>query len=290
MSNQNLGPRYRQPRQPTGIQYKFNISDTQLSFDSEAFTNLLRSQGVKVVHFRAIPDPTGMATRGDDHAVSAPRQSSDGFLYVEAGEFQGSFLQNSNESTIDLLGDVQSSTAVMTIPDRYEGKGDSLLVSQYDRFYIKDIELRVVGKQYIEAGVTGVDRLQYPATAVEAIVDASGIYYREDTDYKINKDGNIEWTGQHRPGFNPTIGRGVIYAIRYRYTPFYIVGRLLHEVRVSQITDPATFERKVTRMPYQVVLYRENIFMDMNKSSESHNDDTRFQGAPPSGGMLGPTG
>ncbi|MGH7240717.1 MAG: hypothetical protein ACREGB_00280, partial [Candidatus Saccharimonadales bacterium] len=232
------GPRPRVPNKPAGSQINLNLAEYQISFNKEAFTQFIKSQGIKMIHYRAIPDPRGKASRGDNHAVSAgvPR-SSDGFIYKEAGHFKGLFSVNSTNYILEAEGAISYSMANITMPDTYEDSDQPLLVTQYDRFYFVDIEVRVIANQELEANSTGIDRLQYPATCVEHLIDADGNEYTEKVDFDITDEGFIKWTTQRRPNWDVKTQRGKVYSIRYRYTPFFVVERLLHEIRVSQITN-----------------------------------------------------
>jgi hypothetical protein len=263
------------------------IQQAQQSFDKDAFDNLIRSQGVSVVHFRAIIDPTGMQSKGDTHASAKRRESSDGFIYKEVGTLKVFFSANTSNFDIHVEGMVKHDTAIMTLPTKYEDCDAPVLIAPYDRFFLKDVEVRTVACQLVEANTTGLDILAYPATCIEHLLDADGIEYKEDTHFKISEDGNIQWISQQRPGFDVRVGRGKVYSIRYRYTPFFICARLLHEIRVSQVTDMATFDRKLERMPYQILVVREHVLHDKNRDPHSNLMDNRFQYAPSPAGALG---
>ena len=289
----NLGPRRRVSRKPEGVQRNLRFFKAQTSFDLQAFRDFINSQGVRVVHFRAVPDPTGKTSRGDNRAIDGQaRRSSDGFVYEEAGIRQVLVYSNAEQENFVAEGAIEYSTAYMTLPDFDEDKPDCpVLVMPWDRFYLKDIEIRVLARQDIESNSTGIDRLNFPATCVEHLRDANGVKYEEGKHFQITEDGNIKWISQVRPGWNQELGRGTVYSIRYRYTPFFVCNKLLHEIRVSQVTDSNTQERRVERMPYQIEVLRENVFRDVNNADNDvqPKEDPRFQGAPPSGGMLGPT-
>jgi len=287
--NGGLGPTNRTPREPSGNQLNINQAEYQISFDKNAFTEFVKGQGVRVTHFRAIPDPRGMTSRGDTHAVTATRKSSDGFIYKKSGVAHVLFSNNTAnwDSSTD-TSVVQHAMAVMTLPEKYEDRDEPFMVMPFDRFFIEDIECRVLNMQFIEANVNGIDRLQFPATCVEHLVDADGVEYCEGKDFEITVDGDIKWLTQNRPGWNIEFGRGKVYSIRYRYRPFFIVAKLLHEVRISQVTDPATFQRSVERMPYQCLIIREYIFEDISNDPTSNIVDHRYQLAPPASGALGP--
>lgn len=283
-----IGPRGRNPREPGGNQLIMNLGHWQNSFDKQAFNDLIKSQGVSIDHYRAMPDPRGMYDRGDAHpVVSGVRRSSDGFIHKKAGEAQVFFSNNSDNWQLESQGNIQHASAVVTLPEFYAGTTEPFIVSPYDRFYIKDIETRVINYQLIEADPTGVDTLQFPATCVEELVDSDGIYYKEGEHFKITQDGEIKWISSNRPGMSATSTRGKVYSIRYRYTPFFIVARLLHEIRVSQITNLNNMERKLERMPYQVMIIREYLFQDIANDPDQKIIDRRHQSLPPVGGTMG---
>lgn len=288
-TNSSIGPRKRTSREPKGGQLYFNLENFQQSFDKDAFNALIRSQGIRVVHYRAIPDPSGMIDKGDTHAVQSQRSPSDGYIYKEAGSMQVFFNSNGGSFDIQVEGLIKSDSAVITPPEKYEDSEDPVLLAPYDRFYLKDVEVRVVNQQFVEANFSGIDRLQYPATCVEHIIDADGIEYKENINFEITSEGNIKWISQQRPGWNATFNKGKVYSIRYRYTPYFIVARNLHEIRISQITDPSTFERRVERMPYQVLVIREHVLHDVNRDPANPIIDNRLQFAPTAGGNSGST-
>lgn len=283
------GPRQRRVVNAQGNQQIFQLDPWQQSFDVGAFDGLIGGQGILVTHYRALPDPSGMASIGDVHAVQSPRASSDGFIYKEVGKLFMSFTGNTSDWSVDVVGMTKHDVAVATPSKKYENCDNPVLIAPYDRFYIEDIELRVIATQYVEANSTGTDKLQYPATCVEHLIDADGIEYKEDVHFKITEEGFIQWIDQQRPGFNEKTMRGTVYAIRYRYTPYFVAARLLHEVRVSQVTNPATFKRSLERLHYQVLLIREHVLSDINNDPNSDLMDQRFQHAPPVGGITGPS-
>jgi hypothetical protein len=283
------GPRGRSARKPSGGQIQLALNEWQISFDKIAFSEFIKGQGLIIEHYRAMPDPRGMFDRGDGYAiVNGVRRSSDGMIYKKAGEAAALFSSNSNDWNIQIDGNIQHAVAVMTLPDAYNDSKEPFLVTPLDRFYIKDVEARVINYQYMEASETGIDQLQFPATCVELLIDSDGVEYKENVDFKITPEGDIQWVGGRRPSVNLASGKGKVYAIRYRYVPFFIVARLIHEIRYSQITSPDGRERKVERMPYQVMVVREYVYRDIANDPDQKIIDRRLQYKPSAGGAVGP--
>ena len=286
-----VGPKGRKPREPAGPQLIINQLEYQISFDPKAFDRFIKSHGIWVTHYMAIPDPRGMASRGDNRDVLSIRPNdSDGFLYKEVGRMQVLFTANSKYVNAKDLGEIAFSTAYMTMPRFYPDTEKGVIVRSWDRFFLDDIEIKVAESQFIEASRDGKDRLHYPAVEVDVIVDANGVYYDEKKDFKIDPDGDIIWLGQKRPAWNVLTGKGTVYSIVYKYVPYFIVNKLLHEIRVAQITEPLSFKRNLERMPYQVQVIRENVFRDNKTEGERIEPNPRLEHAPQAGGALGPQG
>lgn len=287
----NNGPRNRIKNDPVSTQIGLDLQEYQISFDPVAFDEFVKSQGIWITHYQAVPDPRGMQSRGDNRdTLSLRPDDSDGFIYHKVGRFQALFSSNSVHLSQKEVGELAVSTAYFTLPRVYPDTGKTIYVSTWDRFFLEDIEVQVVNMQFIESRREGVDRLQYPAVAVEFLIDASGGKYEESKDFQITKDGDIKWISNNRPKFNVKTGRGGVYSIRYRYTPYFVVSRIMHEVRVSQITQPFNNVRYVERMPYQVEVYREHVFRDNNVSPRSTIPSVREQNRPVEGGAVGPIG
>lgn len=289
----NNGPRPRKSEPTEGAQIPLNLNDYQVSFDKDQFDQVVRAHGIKMIHQRAIPDPRGMASRGDNRDVLDLRpRDSDGYIYKNIGEVTAFFSNNSKDTRVQDIGDIAFSSAYLTFQRLYDDKVTPLYVKQNDRFYVRDIELKVLGEQYIESTVTGVDRLQFPAVEVLELVDANGVWYSNE-DYQITEDGDIKWTGQKRPGSNVTNGRGTVYSIVYLYTPFFVVDKILHEIRLAKITDiwSTDPDRSTERMPYQALVLRENLFREKyNSNQKSAQHDARRINAPAQGVSLGAQG
>ncbi len=292
-----LGPRKPIPRKPQGIQEELQLLDYQISFDPLAFDRFINSQGIWVTHYMAIPDPRGQASRGDNRDVLGLRpKDSDGFIYKAVGDIQVLFSANSKNVDNKDLGEIAFSTAYMTMPRFYPASannqqsgiaGKPVVLNTWDKFFLKDITVKVVETQFLEASRGGKDRLSYPAVSVQVLVDSNGVYYTEGEDFRINEEGDLLWLGGKRPGWNPTTGRGTVFSIRYEYTPFFIVSRLMHEIRVAQITNPATFVRSLERMPYQVQVMRETVFRNNDVPTDPDKKLPRTEYTPASGGGLG---
>ena len=279
-------------KKPTeGNQYLTDLPQDQISFDVSAFDETLRSHGTKLVHYKAMRNPIGMTDkydirRPDEEAINAGYDVSNGFIYKPAGEVTVFFYNNSMNTGHKDIGMIDNAQAVITVPRFYDSDpAKRVYLSPYDRLCFKDCEISVPTWETVATSASGIDRLQYPAISVEYVIDNHGVEYFQDKDFVIS-NGNIQWLTQHKPGMNVKLGRPDIYVIRYLYQAHYYVKQLIHEVRVSQHTDPATYERTLERMPYQAVIQREYAFLSDRRSEDGK--DKRDARTPEEGGNLGP--
>lgn len=240
-----------------------------ISPDVEAFDSVIRANGIEVIHYVGVRCPIGLMDRYDTRQSHAEHDTcSNGFIYKKAGLVTIGFLNNSLKNQPMDIGSVDFGEATAIFPRVYDDNQEKLIyLSPYDRIFLNDSDAaRVTNWQLVEANQTGTDRLLYPPVSVEYIIDANGEEY-SNKDYVID-GGTIKWTGQHRPGYNPTIGKGVIYSIRYNYIPYWYIKYIKNEIRVAKTEDYLSGERKTTRMPYQVVLQREISFENENNESD----------------------
>lgn len=282
-----MSPKPRVPTNPPGNNLPIKHPVNHVSFDSAAFNNLLKANGVRVKHFKAIPDPRGLSDYGSNR-TDRPVGNSNGYIYKEVGCFTAVLQSNSKTPIYEVEGQLDPSSAIMTPPQYYEGEEKKpIIIDVWDRFELQDIEVRVETSELVESTTIGRDNLRFPATCVEYLIGSDGFEYQNGVHYVINPQGQIEWKGQIRPRYNTDLNKGEIYSVRYRYIPYYVARRLLHEIRVSQITDMATGERYVERLPYQVHVARENVFRDTMNTSEGIAEDPRFKDVPSNGNIFG---
>ncbi len=256
----------------------------KVSWNVDALDELVGNLGIEFDHFVAIPNVLGQADKGDyRHVKGGDFESSNGFIYKKVGTFTGVAISNSKYTKPMDGGQFDFSKAHLVMPRCYnKGKefasGERIFMAPGDRIVYKDQKLNteVVHFEKIQAHKTGVDRLQYPAKKVEFIIDSANISYKEKQDFKIDDQGRVVWLTQKQPGTDPDTGKGRIYGIRYRYSAFFYVKDLLHEVRMTQISNPATLERSFERCPYSVLIQREYMFFNQQvdpKSDESNKEE-----------------
>ena len=237
-----------------------------VDFDLDAFDDLILDKGVPLQHWRAMPCPVGRANQYDyrsphvDHAGC-----SNGFLYREAGIIKAIYTGNSAQLIQVDLGLLTGSTVMLTFARLYDKTQQAFHAHPFDRFYLPDANVLVTGMELFEVSGLNNDRIKFPITEIIDLVDAKGEQYGPD-DYKI-VDGKILWTGQHRPGYDPTGSHGVTCSIRFLYRPYWLFKNYMHEVRVSQ-TEAFDGSRGLARLPQSGLLQRENVQQDESQDKQ----------------------
>ncbi len=183
------------------------------------------------------------------------------------------------------IGIIDGSVVNVTFPSFYDDNPTKQVYIQiYDRFYIQNNVVLVPNSQRVEAHITGIDKFSYKVEhVVGSIIDANNKTY-SSSDYTIN-DGKLIWSTSNRPGFNPEMNKGVVYSIRYLYTPFFYVSRLIHEVRIANTTDFMTGSKSQHRVAYSAFLSREYY---LYKEEKSNTEDTRRDLIAPRDSGFGP--
>jgi hypothetical protein len=273
------------PQKPSGtipLQFSYQI----VEFDPAEFDVAVRGAGVEFVHWRAMKCPVGMTDRDsvrrshDDHSGC-----SNGFIYTLGGNITGLFTSNTANTDQGEIGLIDGSTVQVTTPRTYDDSDEEIMVAPFDRFYFADaLAVTVPHWQLVETHVSGRDRLSFAPAKIVDIVDTHGKRYGV-TDYTTEKD-QLVWIGE-RPGFDSTINKGEIYAIRYNYVPYYYVTRVLHQVRLAR-TETALESGMLTRMPQSFILQRERVFDKEEKDELAIDPQSPRQVMGPRKGSYGP--
>jgi hypothetical protein len=231
--------------------------------------------GVQLTHFKAIPSPLGLKDRGDFRRPDTiDTIASNGMIYKASGCFTATFVSNSTSPRWGDAGILDDSTARLILPRFYDtstgvANGERIYPAVGDRLYIadKDADVYVPDYHKMEYNVDQPDQAQYPICKVEFLTDSRGINYVQNVDFKVNKDGLIEWiAGGKNPGIDPETGKGRIYAIRYLYKAHWYIAQIPNEVRITNVTKDGV--RTPERLPYHLVVQREYVYFNQNNSSK----------------------
>lgn len=262
--------------------------DEAVSFDVDAFDEAIRSQGVTFIHYKAMRCPVGMTNQYDtERAHDDHAGCSNGFIYMPAGKVTCLFTGNSASTQPMEMGYANGATVQVTLPRFYDGTQEPIYIAKFDRLYLDEESIAVVNWHLFTAHMSGRDKLQFPAIKVTDLIDADNEKYTQGVDFDLVQ-GQVVWTGQHRPGLDLETGRGKVCAIRYLYRPYWYVKQLIHEVRVTQAENPVTGERLVQRMPQAIVIEREYVFEKEDKDEQAPDPESPRQVKGPADGIWGP--
>jgi hypothetical protein len=236
---------------------------TTVSWDEDAFDVFIRSQGAKLVHWRAMPCPVGLTDRYDTRRTEHDHSGcSNGHIYTRAGEITCLFTSNGNKLDQNDIGTINGSTVHVTAPFTYDDNETKMVdVMPFDRFFLADENLLVPHVQRVEHHMTSHDRLDYLAVEVVDIIDNQGL--RHGPDEYIIENGQIVW--KQSIGYDLVAKKGTIYAIRYFYRPYWYEIDLQQQLRVAQVE---TIDGRVAkRWPQEWNMTREHVF------EKEENDD-----------------
>lgn len=270
--------------QPTDT-FQMQLQPSMVSFDPTAFDELIKANGVELVHYTAMPCPVGLTDPDDIRQTHAHHEDcSNGFIYTRAGTVTCGFLGNSKESHFADAGRIDGSTVNAVIPRFYDDKPEeSVYFTSFDRVYLKEEAITVVTFNKYQAHVSGVDRLTFPVVHVINLVDAFGKRYKECVHFTV-RDGQIHWKEGEGPGIDPSTGKGVVFSARFTYRPYWIVKNMVHEVRVAQNEDEF-FNRTTLRMPQQCALQREYHYFKSANDDQAKDPEKRQKPGPATGGF-----
>jgi hypothetical protein len=271
----------------TNYAYPFPAGEAH-SLNLKAFDDAIRSQGVSMVHYRAMACPQGMIDRDD--TVRRNHVDHDGcnlgYLYKQMGTVTALFTGNSvGHQNLD-MGAIDGSTAQMTLPRFYDGTDTQVYLNYADRFYMAEENVLVPHWEIFEHNISGFDRLRWPLAQVQNLIDNRLVEYTAGVDFEL-ANGQIHWLGNKRPGIDPDSGKGRICTAWYLYRPYFYVQRISHEVRVVQTMD-ALGNRSVQRAPYQITVVRETQFENKQNNTEDTSTSDPRELPGPREGSFGP--
>jgi hypothetical protein len=263
-----------------------NFEPFAVSFDPEAFDNLIRNHGIRMEHYRAMRNPVGMVDQFDSRRPNSDHSdASNGFLYSKAGCVIASLLGNTKDVRAAEGGQLSGSTAQCTPLRFYVDSDEQVYLHPYDRLYLEDSAVLVSQQELVKVSATGIDRTRFPICRVQDLVDARGVSYKQGKDFSID-GGKIRWLNS--PEDNAELNTGTVYAVRYLYRPYWIVERLLHEIRVAQVEDDDTGDRRLIQMPQSAIVVREHVFRGEKNDPEAPTPDSQRQAEAPQYEGFGP--
>lgn len=261
----------------------FAIPSTALTFDRKGFDSLIRSQGVKFIHYAAQLCCVGQSDIGDNRQTHPDHSGcSGGYVFTKLGIITALFTNQGATPTLRDQGYVEGYSAVVTFATHYDRENENeplveFLPAPNDRFYY-DENVHEIFFEKVRSNSNASDKLSLPAVKTHLpIQDNRGVFYTEGVDFKI-ENNKIVWTGSKTPSSTPDLK--AILSVRYFYRPYWILTRKMHAIRVSH-ERLANGVRVVSRMSQEALLTRELLYLNSENDIQSQNPDKSRQGLEP---------
>ena len=189
-----------------------NLSPFEVSFDPQAYDDLILTHGVSWKHYAAVPCPGSVSDRASNRSKHQDHSCQNGFYYVGGKCFTGVLTNNPAERSNRPEGQLDVSTAVILLPRYYDCPDpevqapEQMYFNAYDRIDLNndDPSTYVTYFEVIETSQTGIDRTRFPICQIMSIIDAYGNQYTPGVDFQIYNNA-VKWMGQKRPKFNQSI-------------------------------------------------------------------------------------
>lgn len=235
-----------------------DVTELQLAVDIQGFDDHIRNIGVTMIHMAAMRCPVGLSSEDDTARPLHHHQDCvNGFVLTKKGEVTVLFQGNTHQSTDTPEARLEGANVQISVPRFYDDRETPVELLPYDRLYLKEDTITVPEWELFTHSLTGVDKLSFPVVKVADLMDSKGKIYRQGEDFTV-QGGNLVWTGVG-PGMEPSTKSGVVCSVRYSYRPYWVVSKLLHEVRVAHSIQ-GDGSRKVVKLPQTAMLQREYLF------------------------------
>lgn len=256
--------------------------------------NFIASNGCRFIHYKALPCVLGQPDEGGirhSHTHEMDGNSDlhceNGFVYVCAGEVFGVFTGNSKQQTNTPPGFLNNSTAMVTFNRFYRGTEKLASFTEYDKLVPCENPKEFFHSNFekIQHNPQGLDRCQFKITELEYLYDSDGKFYNEGINFTINSLGQIQWTsGAAWPGFDNVNDKPKILSVRYKYSPYFYVKQMTHEIRIVPQMNPYTGEMTQKKMPMQALVQVDWIFLQNNTEKSDKADQVIGESVGTNGG------
>ena len=221
---------------------------TQVNFDVKRFNQLLADQGLRMRHYKSAFCPNARDLESESHDINCTL-CDNGMIEYDSEEFIGILTTSKLENRFLAEGSWRAGSAMLTVPS-------TTRLSYFDAIELLDADS--IYSQLIKRGNANVDRTRYRIKEIKYLADAEKQYY-VDTDFKINRDGRIEWTSDNRPAIDK------IYTVSYEYATRYRVVDFVHLTR-EMLLGAKRKDRIPVRLP-QTAVVQLDFLIDSDKDS-----------------------
>lgn len=224
--------------QNTNQQLGWNVVDPKINPDPRpqrrvnlnpfALNDFILQQGTRIKVHRSTLCPNVASVDGAEHSIDCVLCNQSGWVDVDPLETVGVFQSQKLDKLIQIEGFVDSNLIQLTLPLGIEITYFTLIeMLDYTDIFFQRI-LRKEGED--------VDVLKYKACRINVLIDANGVRYYQDSDFKIDINGDILWLpvggGVNRPADN------IPYSIHYEAAIQFRAIRSFHVNRFIRHTTP----------------------------------------------------
>lgn len=230
----------KEPVIKTGIEF----DSEQVYLDPAKFRKLIDIKGVDVCVYRTSYCPKVKSIDGAEHEIDCDLCNGSG--WVDRYPLKTvAFLQSLDlEKYPNLEGYVDGNNVTMSFPIGIELQYFNLVeLTDFTDIYMQRVR-RTEG--------TNTDNLKYHACRVNFLMDYNAVDYFQDSDFKINQEGNIEWlttSGARKPADK------LPYTVHYEAQVQFRAVKAMHVNRFTPVKVGETLE--YVKLPEQWLMAKE---------------------------------
>lgn len=159
----------------------------RVDLNPQDFDNLIDQKGMNCKVFRTMYCPNVKSVDGAEHQIDCPLCNSSGFIDFDPIKTKVFVQTQELDKLPHVEGFVDGNTVMMTFKIGIE-------LQYFTRIELTDFT-NIYFQRVLRNPNSDVDVLQYKACRVNALIDADGVRYYPDTDFKIDLNGSIKWNG-----------------------------------------------------------------------------------------------
>jgi len=201
------------------------------------FVDKINDLGVKVAWQKAVPCSC-ISMESNQPNPSCPLCGGTGFVYQDPVEIKVLAISITTIPEYMLSGLAQFGELLVTV-------NKDIDMSTFDRLVFLEATTEIM-HLVIRNPNTDTDRIKYELLEPEYVF-YNGIYYSPNTDFTYNGK-EITWIGNRPPD-------GVRYSMRYKTHPAYLISKVLHETRATEMLSLGN--RVYKELPQQYLARRE---------------------------------
>ena len=245
---------------------KYNPRQVPADIRVKDLNTLIYHQGVRVKVYQTLFCPNLKSIDGKEHNIDC--QVCQGLNFIDLNPIEThAFIQGQSREVLFEANNTGTNFEEQTVLASFIG---GIEISYYTR--IELVDYAEIYKQLVQRQPFGdIDRLHFKAVKMDAIIDQNGVQYFENTDFVLDRNGDIQWLselGSKRPSANS------IYSVHCRIAVSYRATRAIHCDRFGS-NSFKTSDLEVVEFPVQWVLKKAFLFRKEDSESgqrlESNN-------------------